>query len=291
MEFQPPAMNLRFGSGSEASAETRQTLAEGRRTTADLPSREEVVGKYPAFADAVSIYAAGSVVQGWGHANSDLDLYVISDEHLDFGAGLEAFERHVSTQDPVIHIVLGEFGPFRADMELWLTGQIDELIGRFSGNMPDQEAPELDKTEQDMLYRLASGSPLHGGEWWQRQRAALLDSRYGLWLAENRKLIAETFLEDVGGLLISGDLETAVLAGHEAFTGALEALLAVRGDYCVNRKWLYRRLLAMDLKEISVADAWAGLTMTGAIDDPRGWSERAARTAQRLLLNVEEAAA
>jgi hypothetical protein len=119
----------------------------------------------------------------------------------------------------------------------------------------------------------------------------MLGSRYGLWLAEKRKLVAETFLEDVGGLLISGDLETAVLAAHEAFTIALEALFAVSGDFCVNRKWLYRRLLATDLKEISVAEAWAGLTMTGAVDDLRGWSERAARTAQRLLLTVEKAAA
>jgi hypothetical protein len=291
MEFQPPVMNLRFGSGSEATDDNRRALADGRLATPTLPSFDEVVAKYPAFSAALTVYAAGSVVQGWGHANSDLDLYIVSEDHLDFGARLESFTRHVSTSDPVIHIVLGEFGPFRADMELWRGEQIDEIIGRFAGRLPDQEAPELDKSEQDMLYRLASGQPLHGADWWAARRDALRGSGYGLWLAENRKLIAETFLEDVGGLLVSRDHETAVLAAHEAFTGALEAVLAVNGDYSVNRKWLYRRLSTYTPKQIDVSDAWSALTMVGAKDDPRGWAERTARTAQRLLLSDEEAAA
>jgi hypothetical protein len=291
MTFEPPAMSLRFGSGSEATEENRRALSEGRLNAPRIPDFPEISGKYPIFKDALSIYAAGSLVQGWAHANSDLDLYVVSEAHIEIGSELESFERHVSTRDPLIHIVLGEFGAFRADIELWRVEQIDEIIGRFSGRTPDQEAPELDKSEQDMLYRLASGRPLHGADWWQQRRDALQESSYGLWLAENRKLIAETFLEDVGGLLVSDDPHTALLAAHEAFTGALEAILAVHGDYCVNRKWLYRRMQGVDVPEIALEDAWAFLTMAGASQDPRGWAERAARTAQRLLLSVEESAA
>ena len=98
-------------------------------------------------------------------------------------------------------------------------------------------------------------------------------------------------MEDVAGLLLSGDPHTALLASHEAFVAAIEAVLAVHGDYSINRKWLYRRLQAFILPEISLEDAWAGLTMAGAVDDPRGWAERMARIAQRLVLAVEEVAA
>jgi hypothetical protein len=284
-------LRLRYGSGTEAHESDRRRLEAGRLGSAPIPTFAEITAKYPALAAAECAYAAGSVVQGWGHAASDLDLYLVTDEPLVPGGDLESFVRHVSTADPVIRIVLGEFGAFRADIELWRAVQIDEIIGRFAGGTPSQEAPELDKSEQDLLYRLVSGSPLHGEGWWAQRREAVLGSGYGLWLAENRKLIAETFLEDVGGLLRSGDRESAVLAAHEAFIGSLEAVFAVHGDYSINRKWLYRRLQSHPPPEIGRDEAWALLTMAGAADDPAGWAEGTARTAQRLLLSVERGAA
>ena len=247
----------------------------------------EITAKYPSFANAICAYASGSVIQGWGHANSDLDLFMVTDEKFLVDDSLEFFERHVTTADPVMHIVLGEFGAYRADIEVWRACQIDEIIGRFAAGLPSQDAPEVEKAEQDMLYRLASARPLHGAAWWSARREALLDSRYGLWLAENRKLIAETFLEDVGGLLISGDNLTATFAAFQAFLGALEALLALYGDYTVNRKWLHRRLETYQPKEVSLPEARAALLMAGAAEDPGGWAERTARSAQRMLLAVE----
>ena len=291
MTFTPPSIQLRFGSGAEARTADREGLEDGRLGGTPIPTYAEIVAKYPDLAAAECVYAAGSLVLGWGHAASDLDLYVISEEPLVPGGGLESFVRHASTEDPVMRIVIAEFGAYRADIELWRTVQVDEIIGRFAAGVPSQDAPELDKSEQDLLYRLVTGRPLHGQEWWASRREAIRRSGYGLWLAENRKLIAETYLEDVGGLLRSGDVDTAVLAAQEAFTGSLEAVFAVHGDYSVNRKWLARRLREYPLPEIGADEAWAVLLMVGAADDPAGWAESTARTAQRLLLTVERAAA
>ncbi|TDB90341.1 hypothetical protein E1264_05520 [Actinomadura sp. KC216] len=290
MTFEPPSLELRFGSGVEVSEENRRALA-GERMSAELPTWADVLKYFPDFSGATSAFVAGSVVLGWGHAASDLDLYVIVDDPITVSPGQEAFTRDASTADPTINIVIGELSQYRADAEVWRIVQIDEIIGRFSGEIPDQEAPELGKLEQDMLYRLVSGQALHGRPWWEERRSAILNSRYGAWLAENRKLSAESYLEDVGGLLQSGDLETAVLAAREAFTFALEALLAVNGDFSINRKWLYRRLATTPLRELSLDEGWALLNGKGAAEDPRGWSERAARSAQQMLLVVEERSA
>ncbi len=287
MNFEEPVIRLRFGSGSEAAETHRTMLTQARARGGEIPAYEEIATRYPAFRNALSVYAAGSIIQGWGHAASDLDLYVVTDAQLPLDGDLEAFERRVSTKDPVIHIVLGEFGPFRADIEVWRASQIDEVISWFADGTPSQEAPEPGQWEQDLLHRLASGRPLHGVAWWQERRDAIHRSGYGLWLAENRKLSAETYLEDVGGLLVSGDAQTALLSAHEALLGSVEALLATYGDYSIKRKWLYRRLVATNPSEISTEDAWALITMSGAVDDPSGWAEKAARVAQRLLLTVE----
>src|SRR5438094_2090443 len=128
MGFEAPSLELKYGQGSEASEQERNRLtAERLQHGATLPSIHEITTKYPAFADTLSVYAAGSVVQGWGHANSDLDLYAITDEPLTVDENLESFVRHVSTSDPVIRIVLGEVGAFRADIEVWRSVQIDEI--------------------------------------------------------------------------------------------------------------------------------------------------------------------
>jgi hypothetical protein len=287
MEFEFPSLRLQFGSGAEASEEGRRTQVSSRVDHSSIPDFTEVTKAFPDFAGAVSVFAAGSVILGWGHATSDLDLYVITEDRISISEGLEAFDRHVSTADPLIHIVIGELGPYRADIEVWRASQVDEIIGRFADRTPDQEAPDLDRTEQDMIYRLASGRPLHGEDWWARRRKAIDESNYGLWLAERRKLFAESFLEDVAGLLAAEDAETALLAAHEAFALSVEAVLAVHGDYTINRKWLYRRLQTVRPPEIGVDDAWKMITMVGASADPAGWAANVARTAQVLLLAVE----
>jgi hypothetical protein len=290
MRFEPPVMKLRYGSGSEATTEKRQEHSAQRRGTAPIPDAAEITSRYQQFAGATCIYAAGSLVQGWGHANSDLDLYVISDKPIDLaGSGLEYFERQVSTADPNMIIMLGEFGAFRADIELWRAEQIDEVIGRFTGDTPSQDSGELGRTEQDMLYRLTSGAPLLGEPWWRERRDAVLGSTYGRWLAENRKLSAEGLLEDVGGLLISGDNETAVLAARDALTASVEALLAVHNDLSINRKWLFKRVQQVRPDELSEQEAWSAFTMVGAAEDPADWAERTAALCQRLLLSVEGA--
>lgn len=287
MEFEFPSLRLQYGSGVEASEEGRQTQVAHRSGHSSIPGFAEVVKTFPDFDQAVSVFVAGSVILGWGHATSDLDLYVVTEEQISINQGLEAFDRHVSTADPLIHIVIGELGPYRADIEVWRASQIDELIGRFAERTPDQEAPDLDRTEQDMLYRLVSGRPIHGEDWWARRRKAIDESSYGLWLAERRKLFSESFLEDVSGLLDAHDAETALLAAHEAFALSVEAVLALHGDYSINRKWLYRRLQAIQPPEIGVKDAWETITMAGASSDPEAWAADTARTAQRLLLAVE----
>jgi hypothetical protein len=283
MTFEPPTLTLRYGNGRDA--------LEGERVdpgvVPQVPTFAEIVEAYPVVAGASCVCVAGSVVLGWGHAFSDLDLYVLSERPLEPDPRLEIYQREVSTEDPAISIAIGEVGPYRLDFEFWRTGQVDEIVGRFSGDVVDQEAPELDKTEQDMLYRLVSGRALHGEGWWRACRERILASHYGHWFADNRKLKAESGLEDVAGMLASGDREAALLASHETFTLALEALLATYGDFSVTRKWLHRRLLAYEPREIDAELAWRTLTMHGAAEDPGGVAEHTAVTAQRLLVAVE----
>lgn len=78
------------------------------------------------------------------------------------------------------------------------------------------------------------------------------------------------------------------MAGREAFVCALEALVVSYDDYSINRKWLYRRLVAAEPTELTIDEGWRHLATVGAAEQLEEWAESAARLAQRLLLTVEE---
>ncbi|MEU9047979.1 MULTISPECIES: hypothetical protein [unclassified Kitasatospora] len=288
MAFEAPSLTLKYGTGREASAEGREALLKGRLAELQLPTAADVHAKYPAFADATSVFVSGSLIWGWAHANSDLDLYVISKEPFVAGPGMETFERHISTADPLIWITLGEFGPFRTDIEIWREEQVDEIIGRFANGVPNQEMPEIGMSEHDMLHRLASGAPIAGDDWFNSRRDAIRASSFSAWLAEAKKLDAEGFLEDVAGLLASNDEHAAVIAAREAFNRSLAGLLALYGEYGVSPKWMFKRVLAAQPTEISKDEAWELLTMKGCHEAPAKWAEHAAAVATRLLIGIEE---
>jgi hypothetical protein len=275
-------MTLRYGSGADTAAESFEA-----HDLAALPTFNDIVERYPGVRDATCVFAAGSVVLGWGHGTSDLDLYVISERRLDLDESLEVFQRTISTSDPEMAIAVGEAGRYRLDIEFWLESQVDEVIARFTGDVVSQEAPDVGEPEQDMMYRLASGRPLQGDHWWRQRRAAILGSSYATWLSEHRKMWAESLLEDIVGLAATDDVETAVLAAHSGLILAVEALLASYGDLSVSRKWLYRRVVDTAPPGLPASEAWSALAMQGAFDDPRRWIKETGDLIQRLLYAVE----
>ncbi|MFE5792297.1 hypothetical protein ACFQ8C_06905 [Streptomyces sp. NPDC056503] len=282
---------LKYGTGKEATAEGRDELRQKRAGQNAIPSLDDVLADYPEFAPSTCIFVSGSLTQGWGHAKSDLDLYVISEEPLDLSnPQLELYEQTVSTDPAGMHVAIAELGHYRADIELWLVSQVEQLIGRFDAAVPSQEAAALGHGEKDLFYRLVAGAPLSGDAWWSSARERILASSYGLWLAENRKLMAEGQLEDVSGLLESGDEHSAALAAREGLVLGLEAALALGGDYSPSRKWLHRRTEVAKNLPVATDVVWSALTMQGATEEPGRWASRTAGLIQQLILPVEEAA-
>lgn len=288
MDFEEPELDLLLGKGQEASEERRRAMHRERLAPGRIPGYRELIEAYPELSDTLCVFASGSLTQGWGHGKSDLDLFAVFDgpperEKL---TNLELLEVRVSTADPVSWIALGELGQYRADIELWRQSQVDELIDRFAAS-PDKYTVRPNYAEQDLLYRLSKGAPLAGGTWLAERQRKLLTSAYGPWLAESQKLDSEGMLEDVEGLLMSGDDESAALAAQRGFSMALHALLALYGDFSSSHKWLYRRLIEAAPDELSLAEGWAALSMSGCDRDPAGWAARTAALTQRLLTAVE----
>ncbi|WP_329379449.1 hypothetical protein [Streptomyces sp. NBC_01716] len=295
MTFESPVLELRKGSGEEASAEQSAVLREAVRS-GTLPTREEFLDAYPQFSTAACTFLSGSLVEGWGNVKSDIDAFVVTEQaEPPQSPSLLLMEESVSTQDPTVWIALGQLGPFRVDIEVWHVAQIDELVSRFVRPTEDGRnhyqgyTGSMSLHERDLFYRLCVGRPLTGSDWWERQRQAIVESDYALWLAEDHKVGGENRLEDVLGMLSNGDARSAALAAREAFIIALSAVLAAHGDICPSRKWLPQRLERHQPPEISSEEAWRVLSMAGCVDSPGEWASETARLCHRLFLAVERA--
>jgi hypothetical protein len=287
MEFQMPTLDLRYGQGRETDEATRAALMADRRQVAELPTLDDVLAVLPRLSAARCMFFSGSIVDGWGHARSDLDLYIISDDPISLGEAFTTYEQRVSTSDPTIHVVLAEIGAYRLDLELWKVSQLDELIGRFRSGVPLQELPHPARNEQDLIARMVKGKSIHGEEWLNQVKQQLDSSSYGLWLAENRKLDAEGSIEDALGMMETGDFKSAVLSTRRALEWVLQALLALHGDYAVDTKWLVRRLARLEPPELSGEQAWRLLAMDGCYDEPESWLHEALAVIGRIHLAVE----
>lgn len=236
--------------------------------------------------DALCVFASGSIVRGWGNAQSDFDLYV---------ASAAAWTGHVDEQSPVdldpptIPVTAFHVDDVRWDVEYWQSGQIDQLFEKVSWSKYDEDDGPLtlSRHEIDFLERLPYADALVGAEWLQAQNEALKASAVRPMLVRSRLNMVDIFTEDAVGQLMSGDQESAVLSARQAFAYAVDALTAHLGEIGHSIKWRARRVRSVQPAPLSFEDYWTLETMVGY--DPAApdrWVEKVLEACQRIVLEV-----
>jgi predicted nucleotidyltransferase len=242
--------------------------------------------------DAVAVYISGSRVLGWGHANSDIDLFIVASElpAPDATGADEISSFHLSTDPAEILVGVAFVGGERCDLEYWRETQVEQLLQRveesdIAGGRPP---PALITRETEFLFRLGVGQALLGSEWLAERQARLEESDFravcaAIWLDK-----ADAFVDDAVGLLQSGDPHSAALAAREGFGFTIDALLAYAGSLHPNVKWRARKLRTTPLTAISFDEYWAYETMADLDqEDPAPWVERVLARTQELMLGME----
>ena len=239
-------------------------------TAFTIPSAEEVAEHVPAFERSTAIFLSGSLVAGFGHANSDVDVYVVlstAREVEEAAAG----RRATPVQDG--GAVSGFYvGDVRWDMELVLAPEIEKLVGRIEGAEEVDQFPLTDG-EIDLLYRISVGVAIRGGDLvdaWQQRLAA---SRFGDILVSRYLEAADGFAEDALGLLDVGDVHTAAYCARLAYELGTQAMLAHSGRYCPGSKWRIAQLRREPAGSVTLDDYLEVVEMRDFAADG-AWVER-----------------
>jgi predicted nucleotidyltransferase len=204
-------------------------------TAAALPSRAEIAERVPRFDHAAAVFLSGSIVAGFGHANSDVDVFVCfpSRDDLERVRAAPDIVAEPSSGSPVAVFYVEDV---RWDVEFVHTEEIESLLRRLEAIQSVEKVPLAD-TEIDLLYRIVVGRPLSGAplvELWQQRIAS---SRLREALTSRYLDLADGMLDDALGFLESGDIHTAAYCARSGFEFGIQALLAADGRICPSVKW------------------------------------------------------
>jgi hypothetical protein len=238
--------------------------------------------------DAVCVFVSGSLVAGWGHASSDVDLYVVTSTPAPM-TPTASFELGL-TEQPIP--VVAAFGPdgMRYDVEYWTTTQVDELLTAVDRRDDRNHALAMPVTRDDIdcFFRLDIGVAITGEEWLRAAKERLGRSALPVILAGQEFHEADGFVEDALGLVEVGDQESAVLAARAALDHAVDGYLFAHRSFSPGVKWRYRKLAGLPAGALSAEAYWRLATMR-ELDpaDVRPWVERVAELCQSLMMEVD----
>lgn len=235
-------------------------------------------------------YIAGSIACGWGHTASDLDIYVVCDEPW---TGETTTRVPVALTPDTVPFAVAHVDRMRWTVEYWQDTQIDQLVGKVSWEVFERDPNSAAlvtspvQKELNLLERMNHAIVLAGEDWIAERRRQIGASAIRSIAASAQLDVVDTYLEDIVGLMESGDLDAAVLAAKVAFEYAVDALMAFHGEVARDGKWRARRVKLVDSKTLPFADYWRLETMRDFDpDDPRPWLERVLALCREISFEV-----
>lgn len=190
------------------------------------------------------VYAAGSLMEGFGNSTSDIDIYVICDKaYLDKPAcKLSSSESLIRTENNLIRNVIQD--GVRFDFEYWSWEDFNEIIRKLNGLDFKTEGyiTRLSDDEYDLLHRLKYAKPLVNEEKFYMLYDSIVFENLRFYQVVVQSEKYSSFLEDLQGASSSGDYGSTFIMVRRLIDLVVTSYLAVNGETNPNLKWMYRKL-------------------------------------------------
>lgn len=182
--------------------------------------------------NVVTMFLSGSQFDGFGHNQSDIDLFIVSKtKQVDLGEFTFNID-YISDK--------------RIDVEYWSLDDINDLIEKLNGYMDGERGPHaqpyISLKARDLLHRMSIGEAIFGFDEFNDLKRRLnlrALSEINYWLYYTNYIGAQ---EDAVGLIESGDIESAHIACRITLESAFDCLTCFSGDNNLGEKWRFRRL-------------------------------------------------
>lgn len=212
------------------------------RRTVDTAAKEWLQHAFDGKENVHCVFISGSLVEGFGNATSDLDVFVITEVAITESSGILLADQSYSIEIDYLEEQL------RIDTERWHIVTVRDVIATVNTtSLTDWSAAwKIPEPRLQLAHAIRIGEPVA-----EAARFAEIASQFD-WhklstLLRNRFLLQyDGFVEDCAGALQDGDHPTASQLSRWALGAAADAYLASRGLTNGKAKWRFAKLRSLD---------------------------------------------
>lgn len=232
----------------------------------------------------VVAYYSGSTAEGTGHAHSDVDLYVISDDVVDT-LPPDGLNTSTTFKGGPISIFIGHFEGQRWDLERWSSCAVTFILNKLESDSATGRK-SLSHGDAEFLCRAVNGRPFLGKSAHELLRERILNAGLRRVLMRRFAYSAEVRLEDAAGLARSGSDREAALQIRDAFGFVVDMELARNHDFSLSTKRRLLRLERLSSSDFTAEEYWNAERMDfeGDIGE---WCRRTTLRLRQVLSHVD----
>lgn len=205
------------------------------------------------FSDGEIAFVTGSVIDGVGDSQSDLDIYILTSRE-DFERRSVHFhhERQNQQERQEFGIIYCDVNGREFDVECHLAEKFHELLRQLACLDPlDRDClwrnfrglGRFERTEAtELLHRLRIGVPIWNETRYEELRRAFDEQKYLAWHAHVHLIEAEDYLKGVTRSLRENDSENAYIKILRLFDSLADAKLFLCGESLDRWKWRLPKL-------------------------------------------------
>lgn len=186
------------------------------------------------------VYLSGSLIEGIGNHNSDIDVYIL----VDSSSELENIQCTVSSGNT--RFVFAEYGSRPLDIEYWDLHEVRGVINTINNlrfeDVNLRAGQQLNPRYMSFIHRLIVGYPILNEERFDELIHGIKLDNYFRWSSRYKIADVDNLYEDVIGNYETGDYKTAFLMCNVIVTRCLHAYLFNRGISTDRDKWVFKKL-------------------------------------------------
>jgi hypothetical protein len=191
--------------------------------------------------DKTIVILGGSKLEGFGNQKSDIDIFVLCTEPLDFKKDFEdkgyglidgTIVKHIETEDVRYDYVYIPFERIQS-----ITNHVNHY-----DNHTDPKIYGVNVDEMDFIHRTKFTLPICGEEAFNAWKETVDYKKFNIFMTNFYLSDYEDMFEDVQGAMLSKDLWTAFIRARMMVEKILSAFLSIHDETNPGDKWLYRKL-------------------------------------------------
>ncbi|MBC1936709.1 hypothetical protein HCA69_10050 [Listeria grandensis] len=222
---------------------------------------QELWGDKNIFGEPI-IYLAGSLAEGFGNDNSDIDIYcLINPEQWNQlverkendSRGLKIWEKN-----HLIHNIYVD--GYRMDIEFWNIDYVNNIVcnlNKFDFNA-DQYTTRFSKEDLDFLHRIKFGKCISNKKLFDKLYMGINFSNLGFYQVITGSEYFGSYLEDIEGAMESEDFGTTYIIGKILLDISISNFLFSVQETNPSAKWLYRKLQRYEdnIQDYSISEVY-----------------------------------